>query len=151
MPLLLVLMNNACALHNEVETEQDVRRRRRLRTALYNEAKLQSFLNGEIRFRRNIVMQPSGKETQRMTGYLRAYGGVSSDVSREPVFLDERLIQRKKKIHRANSPPEKKWSDVKVEIAERCGRSQLPMVRLLERVKWNHTLLQFFALRFRKR
>ena len=80
-------------------------------------------------------MQPSGRETQRLTGYLRAYGGVSADVSREPVLVDERLLRTKQKILRANSQPEKKWSDVKDEISSRCGRAELPKVRLLERVK----------------
>ena len=79
-------------------------------------------------------MEPSGREMQRLTGYLRAYGGVSADVSREPVLVDERLVRTKQKILRANSQPEKRWSDVKDEILSRCSRSELPKVRLLERI-----------------
>ena len=80
-------------------------------------------------------MQPSDKETQRLTSYLRAFGGVSSDVSREPILVDERLIRSKQKIQRASSSPEKKWADVKDEILARCARSELPKVRLLVCIK----------------
>ena len=80
-------------------------------------------------------MQPSGEETQRLTEYLRAYGGVSSAVSREPVLVDERLIRSKQKIQRAGSSPEKKWADVKGEILARCARAELPKVRLLVCIK----------------
>ena len=107
------------------------------RTALYNNARLQSLLNSEIRLRRNNVMQPPDSEAPRLTGYLRAHGGISSDVSREHVFVDERFIRRKQKIQRASSSPERKWSDVKGEITERCSRSEVQKVGLLERVIWS--------------
>ena len=107
------------------------------RTALYNNARLQSLLNSEIRLRRNNVMQPPDREAPRLTGYLRAHGGISSDVSREHVFVDERFIRRKQKIQRASSSPERKWSDVKGEITERCSRSEVQKVGLLERVIWS--------------
>lgn len=107
-----------CTTTTQVRTESE---RKRHRIVLHNHARLQSFLKGEVRLRRNKVMQPSG--TQRLTGYLRAFGGVSSDVSREPILVDETFVRRKQKIQRASSAPEKKWSDIKSEITARCGHS----------------------------
>ena len=120
-------------LHNHCVRTADTARKRQ-RTTLYNHARLQSFLKGEVRLRRNKVMQPSGREAQRLTGYIRAFGGVSADISREPVLVDETFVRRKQKIQRASSVPEKKWVDVKGEITARCGRSDLWKVRLLGRV-----------------
>ena len=79
-------------------------------------------------------MQPSGKETQRLTGYLRVFGGVSSDVSREPILVDETFVRRKQKIQRASNAPEKKWSDIKSEITTRSDRNDSKKVSLLVRI-----------------
>ena len=74
-------------------------------------------------------MQPPPRdETRRLTGHLRAFGRVSADVSREPVFMDERLLRRKQKIKRASDAPEKKWCDLKMEISGRCSRTDLAKV-----------------------
>jgi hypothetical protein len=75
-------------------------------------------------------MQPPPRdETRRLTGHLRAFGRVSADVSREPVFVDERLLRRKQKIKRASDAPEKKWCDLKMEISGRCSRTDLAKVQ----------------------
>ena len=104
--------------------------RSRKRANLYSDARLQSYLAGEIGLRRNRVMQPPpAGETRRLTGHLRAFGGVSSDLSREPVLVDERLLRMKQKISRAGDAPEKKWSDLKAEIAGRCSGAELAKVR----------------------
>lgn len=73
-------------------------------------------------------MQPPGRETPRLTSYLRAFGDVSSDVSREPVLIDETLLRRKQKTQQANSTPDKKWSELKEEILARCSRQDLRKV-----------------------
>ena len=74
-------------------------------------------------------MQPPPRdETCRLTGHLRAFGGVSADVSREPVFVDERLVRRKQKIKQASDAPEKKWCDLKMEISGRCSGIDLTKV-----------------------
>ena len=84
--------------------------------------------------RRNKVMQSTGREAPRLTGYLRAFGSVSSEVSRQPVLVDETLIRRKQKIRRASDAPEKKWSELKEELVAKCGRAELRKVHLLVRI-----------------
>lgn len=105
------------------------RSRSRKRADLCSYARLQSYLTEEKVLRRNRVMQPPpAEETRRLTSHLRTFGGVSSDVSREPILVDERVILRKQKIKRASDTPEKKWSDLKVEISGRCSGTELTKV-----------------------
>ena len=74
------------------------------------------------------MQPPSADETRRLSGQLRAFGGVSADISREPVLVDERLVRRKQKKKRASDAPDKNWSDLKMEIAGRCSGTELTKV-----------------------
>lgn len=67
----------------------------------------------------------------RLTGHLRAFAGMSADVSREPVLVDERQLRRKQKIQRAEGTPEKKWSVLKAEITGRYSGADPGKVSLL--------------------
>ena len=84
-----------------------------------SEARLRAILEGEITFRRNRVLQPSGREPPRLTWVLRAFGGVSSELSCEPVVIDEAIIREKRKRRRAN---EKSWATVSEETLSLCSR-----------------------------
>ena len=122
-------------LHHQEDTQTDTAVRgsswkSRRRANLHGDALLQSYLKGEAGLRRNRVMQsPSPHETRRLTCKLRAYAGVSPGLSRERVLVDERLVRRKQKIQRASSgSSEKKWPELKAEIAGRCAGQDLPKV-----------------------
>ena len=118
---------------------RNCRETRRVGEARRREARLQQVLKGEIRLRRNRIMQPPSREMPRLTGYLRAFGEVSSPVAREPVAVDEALLRRKQKRREADSKPEKEWLQLKEEVLARCRRSDMTKAsqrqRLLGRVK----------------
>ena len=95
-----------------------------------SDAGLHNYLKVETGLRRNrVIMQPAATdETLRLTGYLRSFAGVSPELSRQPVLVDERLVRRKQKIQRAGGSPEKNWSQLKAEIAARCAGPDLAKV-----------------------
>ena len=77
----------------------------------------------DIRLRRNRVMTSTPKKRPRLTVALRAFGGLSSDASREPAFIDERLIKRKRTRKADDSRDEKAWTKLRDDITSQCTKS----------------------------
>ena len=115
-------------LHHVRETDSRVLLRQRKAEA--RDARLHSLLEGEVRLRRNKTMQPAGSEATRLSAYLRTYGAVSSESSRQPVLIDESVVRRKQKRRKASSGSEKKWCEVKEEVLARCSRQDQQKVSL---------------------
>lgn len=77
----------------------------------------------DIRLRRNKVMTSTDKKRPRLTVALRAFGGLSSDTSRDPAFIDERLIRRKRTRKTDDSCDEKAWTKLRDDITSQCTKS----------------------------
>lgn len=88
----------------------------------FYEAKLQAFLTGEVSLRRNRIMQTQVKGLPRLTTALRNFGGLSSDLSREPVIVDEMVIRNKRKRKIASRSDEESWARVSEMVLAQCGR-----------------------------
>lgn len=91
---------------------------------------MRALLEGEVTFRRNRVMYPSGKELPRLSGALRAFGEVSSALSREPITIDESLVRRKRKKRLASRTDEKSWAKLSEEILGHCSKQDRQKVVL---------------------
>jgi len=88
------------------------------------EAKVLAVLEGDASLRRKkIIMQPSGKELPRLSGALRAFGGLTSEVSYDPVSVDETLVRKKQKRKNTSSSTEKNWDKV-FERSQHCVASK---------------------------
>lgn len=95
----------------------------------YDEARLQTILEGQVYLRRNRVMLPSSKQVPRLTGALRAFGEVSSEDSREDVSFDESLLLTKRKRKPGSGSTEKTWGKVTEKVLAACGRQDERKVR----------------------
>ena len=117
-------MRSTCRLHNykpTLQLGQPKTEQRRRRACSYNEARLQALLEGQITLHRNRVMLPSAKQLPRLTGALRAFGDVSSQLSREEVSIDETLLIQKRKRKLAGGSGEKGWRELSEDILSRCS------------------------------
>lgn len=93
------------------------------------EAKVLAVLEGDASLRRKkIIMQPSGKELPRLSGALRAFGGLTSEVSYDPVSVDETLVRKKQKRKNTSSSTEKNWDKVFEEVTALCSKQDAPKV-----------------------
>ncbi len=99
-------------------------------TRCYNEARLLAFLEGQISLRRNRVMLPSAKQAPRLSGTLRAFGEVTSELSREEISLDESLLIRKRKKKLGIVGNTKTWAELTDQIVARCSRQDEKKVSL---------------------
>ena len=95
------------------------------------EAKLLAALERDISLRRRKVMQPSGKELPRLSGALRAFGGLTSDASCDPVCIDETLVRKKQKKKTTITPTEKSWEQVSEDVTLQCSKQDAPKVSRL--------------------
>ncbi len=67
-------------------------------------------------------MLPSAKQVPRLTEALRAFGDVSSQLSREEVSFDETLLIQKRKRKLASGSDEKSWGTLSEKVLTRCSR-----------------------------
>ena len=79
----------------------------------------------EVPLKRNKVMTSTYKERPRLTVALRAFGGLSSDASKEPAFIDERLIQRKRAKKADGGCDEKAWAKLRDDVTSQCAKSDV--------------------------
>ena len=56
----------------------------------------------------------------RLSGALRAFGGVSSRLSRESVWFDQALLRRKQKRKKEESSGDKTWKEVTEIVCAQC-------------------------------
>lgn len=89
------------------------------------EQKLKRLLEGKSKasFTQFRKMEARPDHHPRLSGALRAYGGVSSPMSSEPVALEERVLRRKKRKKRDELASEKTWPQVTVEVLSSCDKS----------------------------
>lgn len=95
------------------------------------EAKLLAALERDISLRRRKIMQPSGKELPRLSGALRAFGGLTSEASYDPVCIDETLVRKKQKKKMTSTPTENGWEKVSEEVTQQCSKQDAPKVSQL--------------------
>ena len=101
------------------------RHREPLRARQPRDDKLRSLLESTLDLKLNRVMtQPVGKrELPRLSGALRVFGRVSSDLSREAVSIDEALVRQKRQRMKPAPVDEKSWADLTSELLSSCSRS----------------------------
>lgn len=90
-----------------------------------HEQKLKRLLEGKSKasFTPLRKMEARLDHHPRLSGALRAYGGVSSPLSSEPVALEERVLRRKKRKKGDELASEKTWSQVTAEVVSSCNKS----------------------------
>ena len=82
----------------------------------------------EVPLRRNKVMTSTYKECARLTVALRAFGGLSSDISREPTFIDELLIRRKRTKKADSASDDKAWAKLRDDVTSQCAKPDISKV-----------------------
>lgn len=95
-----------------------------------SQRRLRRLLEADLAFKRNRIMQPPSKELPRLSSALRAFGGVSSHLSRETVWFDETLLKRKQKRKKEASSGEKTWKQVAEIIATQCIKQNETKARM---------------------
>lgn len=91
----------------------------------HKEAQLKRFLETDVSFRKIAVieMDPKQQQLPRLTGALRAFGGVSSRLSREPVRLDEVQLKNKQARRKKESKQsQKSWNKASEEVVSQCSK-----------------------------
>ena len=121
-------------LHNEGATDEWMlsgrknRHRNGDQGLFQKEAKLLAVLEGDASLRPRKIMQPSAKELPRLSGALRAFGGLTSEVNYVPVSIDETFVRKKQKTKNASSSTEKNWSEVSEEVTALCNKQDTSKV-----------------------
>lgn len=90
-----------------------------------SQERLRRLLEAELTFKRNRIMQPPSQELPRLSSALRAFGGVSSHLSREAVWFDENLLRRKQKRKKEATSSEKSWKDVVETVSTQCIKEHI--------------------------
>ena len=67
-------------------------------------------------------MQAPADRLPRLSGALRAYGGVSAPSSLEPVALEEKVLRRKQKKKGGELASDKNWAHMTEEVVAGCSK-----------------------------
>lgn len=91
---------------------------------------IERLLHTGASFRKTRVLKMD-RELPRLTSALREFGGVSSPLSREPVYLDEAVLikkREKKKKERASS--QESWAVLTEDVLAECSKHDANKVQL---------------------
>lgn len=85
------------------------------------------------------LLVPALQELPRLSGALRAFGEVSSALSREPITIDESLVRRKRKKRLASRTDEKSWAKLSEEILGHCSKQDRQKVIIGVSIHWRRS------------
>lgn len=94
------------------------------------EQKLKRLLENKVSFTQLRKMQAPTERLPRLSGALRAYGGVSAPLSVEPVALEERVLRRKQRKKGDELASERTWQEVTAEVVASCSKQDEAKVSL---------------------